>query len=334
MVICVERLNRPAREDAVSEMLRALRVRTTVFCRSDMRAPWGFAVKAHGRAAFHVLLEGDCSLEVEGVEEPVELRAGDVVVLPRGPGHRLRSDPSARIEWLDDILARTPPISGQLAYGGRGARTDLICGLFAIEEREAVPLLKALPTMAHIRSADGGAGWLGPLLKMVKAEVGSFEPGADSVVARLADILLLQAVRAALQVDGGWRRLFDAQVGTALRLMREELQRDWTVEKLARAVSSSRTSLADRFRQATGMPPMRYLTRLRIAAAARELSGSRSTLAEIAARVGYSSEVALSKAFYREMRVWPRTYRLTAHSGKPVRVASASPRAGRTARTA
>jgi transcriptional regulator GlxA family with amidase domain len=97
--------------------------------------------------------------------------------------------------------------------------------------------------------------------------------------------------------------------------MREGLGHPWTIDELARAVSTSRTSLADRFRLATGLPPMRYLTRLRIAAAARELRASTSTLAEIAARVGYSSDIALSKAFHRDMGVSPRTYRRTALSG-------------------
>ena len=310
----MDRLNRSKPNDGVSEILRSLRVRTTIFCRSDMRAPWGFGVRAHGRAAFHVLLEGTCTLEVEGVDERIKLEAGDLVVLPRGPGHTLRSDRDARVEWLDDILHRTPPVSGRLRYGDRGAHTDLICGVFAIEDREAVPVLKALPTVALVRREDG-ARWLGPLLELIKAEVSSFAPGGDSVVARLADILMLQAIRHNLDLVALGGAIFDAQVGTALRLMREEPDRSWTIGGLARTVSSSRTSLVERFRLTTGMPPMRYLTRLRIATAARELGSSTATLAEIAQRVGYSSDVALSKAFRREMGVTPRDYRAAALNG-------------------
>ncbi|HKW69551.1 MAG TPA: AraC family transcriptional regulator [Candidatus Dormibacteraeota bacterium] len=301
-------LQRSSSGDAVSEMLRTLHVRTTVFCRSDMRAPWGFAVKAHGRAAFNILLEGSCWLEVEGTEAPVRLDQGDVVVLPRGPAHRLRSEPGARVEWLDEILETTPPVAGRLAYGGSGARTDLICGVFAIEDREAAPLVKSLPTIAHVRGSELSNRWLRPLLDLVKAEVGSFEPGSESVVARIADVLLLQVMRHSAQLTDG--RQLDARVGTALRLMREQPQRAWTVDSLARHATASRTALADHFRAVTGMPPMRYLTRLRMAMAARELSGSDASLAAIAVRVGYSSEVALSKAFTREMGLPPREYRL------------------------
>ena len=310
----MDRLNRSNGKDGVSEMLHTLRIRTTVFCRSDMLAPWGFAVKSHGRAAFHVILEGRCRLDVEGVGDPVFLETGDLVVLPRGPGHTLRSDEKAPVEWLDDILARTPPVNGRLRYGGRGARTDIICGVFAIEDREALPVLKSIPTVALVRRAEG-ASWLSPVLELLKAEVGSFEPGADSVAARVADVLLLQALRHADQGAQGTGAVFDAQVGTVMRLMREEPNRAWTVGRLAREVSSSRSSLTERFRDATGMPPMRYLTRLRIATAARQLGGSTATLAEIAERVGYGSDIALSKAFRREMGLSPRSYRLASPAG-------------------
>ncbi|TMD37858.1 MAG: AraC family transcriptional regulator [Chloroflexi bacterium] len=311
----MDRLNRSKPNDGVSEMLRSLRVRTTIFCRSDMRAPWGFGVRAHGRAAFHVLLEGSCALDVEGVEEPIKLAAGDLVVLPRGPGHTLRSDRDAPVEWLDDILHRTPPVDGRLRYGGRGVHTDLICGVFAIEDREAVPILTAIPTVALVRREDGHT-WLGPLLEIIKVEVASFAPGGDSVVARLADVLMLQAIRHELEAVTHDYVIFDSQVGTALRLMREEPDRAWTIGGLARAVSCSRTSLVERFRLTTGMPPMRYLTRLRIATAARELGNSAATLAEIAPRVGYSSDIALSKAFRREMGVTASDYRVAALNGR------------------
>lgn len=308
----MEPLRRTNRNDPVSDMLRTLQVRTTVFCRSDMRAPWGFGVKAHGRAAFHIVLEGSCRLEVDGVASPICLDRGDVVVLPHGPGHRLRSGSSARVEWLDDILDRTPPIAGKLTYGGTGARTDLICGVFSMEQREAAPVLSSLPAVALVRRSSASARWLSPLLQLIKNEVASFEPGADSVVARIADVLLLQALRSAVQATDG--HVFDTRVGAALRLMREEPHRAWTVESLARAVSASRTALADQFRLGTGLPPMRYLTRLRLAMTAKALSGSDGSLASIAARVGYSSDVALSKAFTREMGISPRDYRNAARS--------------------
>jgi AraC-like DNA-binding protein/mannose-6-phosphate isomerase-like protein (cupin superfamily) len=304
---------KPAQEDALSEMLRSLRVSTTVFCRSAMGAPWGFAVKAHGRAAFHVILDGSCWLEVDGIEERVRLRSGDVVVLARGPGHRLVSQPRAPIVWLDDILAEEPIVKGRLMRGGAGAKTDLICGVFEIDSREAVPLLRALPEIAHVRGADGAPpAWLGTLLQLVDEESAQFTPGSESVLARLTDIMLIQVMRQVLLSGPALQPVYDRRVATALRLLREHPDRAWTLAQLAAAAASSRSAFNDRFRESTGMPPMRYLVRLRLAMAASELRGGDATLAEIAARVGYGSEVALSKAFRREFGVSPSEYRTAA----------------------
>lgn len=310
----MDRLNQAQPSDGLSAMLAALRVQTTIFCRSEMSAPWGFAVKAHGRSAFHLVLDGHCWLDVSGVPEPLEMTPGDIVVLARGPEHQLRSDRAARVEWLDDILERTPPRMGRLRYGENGVRTDLICGVLELENPTAVPLLNALPQVAHIKAADASTGWLAPLIELLRAEVGSFEPGADSVAARIADILLLQAIRSALRNGGELPQLFDRQVGHALRLLRDEPQQQWTADELARRVSASRASLAKRFKRSTGASPMRYLTELRMASAARHLRQGNSSLAEIASAVGYGSEAALSKAFLREMGVSPRAYRLAARA--------------------
>lgn len=313
-------------ETPLDQVLRSLRIHTTIFCRSALRAPWGFAVKAHGRAAFHVLLDGSCDLVVQGGESPIRVSAGDVIILPRGPEHLLRSDPSAPIEWLDDILARTPLTTGQLGYGGSGARADLICGIFSIEHQEAVPLLAGLPTVAHVRAADGPHHWLGPLLELIRAEVGSFEPGAESVAARIGDVLLLQVVRHVLQ-RGQPVDVFDVKTSAALRLLNEGPELPWTVEALAQAVFTSPSGLSDRFRRATGMPPMRYLTRLRTAAAARMLHTSEATLADVAAQVGYGSEAALSKAFTREIGVSPRAYRRSSQEQNAAPTSSVNKRA-------
>ena len=59
--------------DPVSEVLRAVRIRSTVYCRSVMGAPWGFGVTAHGNPAFHVVTTGTCWLEVDGSPDQIPL---------------------------------------------------------------------------------------------------------------------------------------------------------------------------------------------------------------------------------------------------------------------
>src|SRR5437762_4723455 len=105
--------------DPVTELLRVVRVRSTVYCRSLMRAPWGFGVEAHGNPAFHLVTRGRCWLEVGEENEQVALARGDLVVLPTGRRHVLRDDPATPAPELDEILFETPPDEHRrLRHGG------------------------------------------------------------------------------------------------------------------------------------------------------------------------------------------------------------------------
>src|SRR5262245_37844655 len=131
------------RSDLVSDLLAAVRVRTTVYCRSTMRAPWGFGVEAHGNPSFHVDTRGSCWLEVDGDGTSQALSSGDLVLLPHGPRHWMRDEPSSSVRWLDDILAGTPrDDGGRLDYGGNGELTELVCGGFVLEGGRVDPVLR------------------------------------------------------------------------------------------------------------------------------------------------------------------------------------------------
>src|SRR5262245_27623812 len=119
--------------DAVSEVLRAVRVHSTVYCRSVLGAPWGFGVAAHGNPAFHLVTDGSCWFQVDGEPDQVPLGAGDLAVLPTGRRHWLRDDPATPATELEELLATTPPDEHRrLRHGGRGPRTGLLCGGFAL----------------------------------------------------------------------------------------------------------------------------------------------------------------------------------------------------------
>src|SRR5262245_65292834 len=91
--------------DPVSEVLRAIRIRSTVYCRSDLGSPWGFGVDAHGNPAFHLVTAGGCWLEVKGDGEQIRLESGDLVVLPTGQRHWMRDEPGSSATELEHILA-------------------------------------------------------------------------------------------------------------------------------------------------------------------------------------------------------------------------------------
>jgi AraC-like DNA-binding protein len=312
----VELLHDGGDTDVVSEVLRSLRVRSTVWCRSQLRAPWGFGTDARGTAAFHVVTAGCCWLQVEGDGAQRRLDAGDLVVLPTGRRHWLRDHPATPAPALERLLARHPlDEQRRLHGGGRGPRTDLLCGGFALEGGDAHPLLVALPPVIHVRGVRGRPlPWVAATLRLVGAETDATAPGSVAVVGRLADALLTQALRVAVAeldaADGGQvRALRDPHIAAAVRLIHGQPQRPWTVGELAAEVALSRSAFAARFRELVGEPPMRYVIRARLAHAAGLLDATNVSLAEIARRTGYESEFSFGRAFKRAFGVAPGAYR-------------------------
>jgi len=243
-------------------VLRALRIRSTVYCRSVLGAPWGFGVTPHGNPAFHVVTTGTCWLEVGGEPGQVPLAAGDLVVLPTGRRHWLRDDPATHATELEELLAAMPPDEHRrLRFGGRGPRTGLLCGGFALEGGAAHPILHVLPARVLIRGVNGHpAPWLAATLALLSAETASAAPGAEEVVSRLADALLAQALRvgfAELQSpDGaGVLALRDPQMAAAIQLIHRRPDHPWTVGELAAEVALSRSALSARFRQVVASRP-------------------------------------------------------------------------------
>jgi AraC-like DNA-binding protein/mannose-6-phosphate isomerase-like protein (cupin superfamily) len=302
--------------DPVSEVLRAVRIRSTVYCRSVMGAPWGFGVMAHGNPAFHVVTTGTCWLEVDGEPHQVPLATGDLVVLPTGRRHWLRDDPATPATELEEILATSPPDEHRrLHYGGHGPRTGLLCGGLVIEGGAAHPILRVLPTTVLIRGVDGHpVPWLAATLALLSAETAAAAPGAEEIVSRLADALLAQALRVALaelqSSDGaGVLALRDPQMSAAIERIHCRPDHAWSVGELAAEVALSRSAFSARFRQVVGESPKRYITRTRLAHAAALLHQTDASLAEIALKVGYSNEFSFAKAFKRTFGIAPGTYR-------------------------
>lgn len=298
-------------DDGLSQLLLRMTVSSTVYCLSEMTAPWGFRVAARQSPAFHLLTSGTAWLTVEGETDGITLHGGDLVILPRGETHALRDSPQSRVLWLDDILATTTTLAGRLSHGGGGEPAELICGGFAIDQLTARPVLATLPGVIHLRGHEGRSPeWLSGLVRMISVEMATGAPGTQAVVTRLTDALLAQSLRAHLLArPAPASPVQDTLVARALRLMGERPDRRWSVPDLAGAVGLSRSAFAQRFRAATGEAPMQSLTRFRLAQAANYLRTTDAGLREIARRTGYESEVSISKAFRRMYGTPPGAYR-------------------------
>jgi AraC-like DNA-binding protein len=310
----MDRLNRQS-EDSLGKLLRAVNVQSTVYCVSDLRAPWAFRVEDSAAAKFHVAIDGRCELELDDGAR-LTLQPGELTVLPFGTGHtvgdRLRS---GDVPTLASILGQAGADGqGRLRAGGRGRRTRLICGGFALADALPAPLLSSLPSALKLDPNAASGVLVSGVLDLLRAAADDTQAGATVVIAKLADALLTQALRAyLLEAERTGALQFSSMqhpgIARAIQLMRNEPQEPWTVARLAHEVGMSRTSFLTRFRTLVGQTPMRFLTRVRLVRAAGSLMTSNATLYAIARQAGYDTEASFSKAFRHQFGVAPGAYR-------------------------
>ncbi|HEY4102909.1 MAG TPA: AraC family transcriptional regulator [Polyangiaceae bacterium] len=311
--------------DVLTDVLETVRVVAACYGRLEATAPWGIRVKPGDDAKFHVVLEGHARLIVDGVEDPIELSAGDIVALPHGHAHSLVDDAEIAAQALEELLVCRPRGDNSvLRVGGGGQSATIVSGRFRFEDRKNNPLLSVLPPVITLKGEMGkSVRWLEPTLKFIACEAQSGRPGSQTVIARLADVLFIQIVRghlATLPANGsGWLgALSDTQIGAALGFIHQSPEQDWTVQSLAAKVAMSRSAFASRFMRLVGEPPLSYVTRWRMQKAASMLRDGKRTLAEVAAQVGYDSEAAFSKAFKRAVGSAPGAYRRALKPGLEV----------------
>lgn len=326
--------------DALSETLRVVRLVGAIFINARFTAPWCYQSPRADVAApllepgaehvviWHLITEGECFVEM--ADGPaVRLVAGDAVLFPAGDAHRMTSTPGlapATGARLDAVLARRPR---QLAYGGGGARTKLVCGYLACDHRLARMLLAGLPPLLRVNVRGSNAGlWLEASVRYALSEARSPRPGGEGVLAKLAEVVFIEMLRLHMNEQGdgrtGWLAgVGDRIVGAALNEMHRRPAHPWTLEELARDSNTSRSVLAERFQLLVGSSPMQYLTQWRMLLAANLLSGSNAPLARIAEDVGYQTDTAFSRAFRREYGAPPATWRrrLTPGGRSPIRPA-------------
>jgi transcriptional regulator GlxA family with amidase domain len=218
------------------------------------------------------------------------------------------------VRQLDRILADHPVDAGRLCYGGAGPRTRLLCGGF--ELRPALPddLAEILPAVLVLDAATAGVTrWLEPVFALLSEETEAAAPGASAILAKLADVFLSQALRSYLAASSQTALEHpvsaDPDIARVLKLLRSRPELRWTLDDLARAAGMSRTSFIVRFRAAVGVPPISYLTRLRLTRAAGYLATTTKNVGHVARLVGYDSEASFSKAFSRAFGRPPGNYR-------------------------
>lgn len=314
--------------DAFSSVLKALRLESGIFLEADFTAPWcidsapgkddvrHILPSAEHVVIYHLLVEGACRARLPDGGTTIELGAGDVLMFPQGDGHLLGSD-VARAPIAADKLVQPSPQGGlaRIRHGGGGARTRFVCGYLACDSRLCRPLLGALPRMLRVSLAERtGAAWMLGTIQHAAQESRAPRAGTDAVLAKLSELLFVEAIRCYIEsIPEDQRSWFaglrDPHVSRALQLLHGDPGRPWTVDELGNEAGMSRSALAERFTQLIGEPPMQYLTRWRLALAARSLREGNASILRIAGDVGYESEAAFNRAFKREFGMPPATWR-------------------------
>lgn len=301
--------------DPLGEVLQLLQLSGVLYCSAELTDPWGIEVpELPGVMNVEVVTSGHCWLELEG-EAPVFMQEGSLVLIPRGRRHKLLGNPGDRTTWLEDIpIERIGDRFEIMRFGGGGKLTEVTYYGVRFDPYLADRLVRLLPEVLHLRTHVDDGNWLHSTIRFIAREARQRLPGSETVITRLADILVIQAIRTwienAREETHGWiAALHDRQIGKAMSLMHRQPERDWRVETLAREVGMSRSGFSARFTALVGEPVLQYLTGLRMQLAHRELRQTPDTLARIAERVGYRSEPAFNRAFKRVVGMPPGAVR-------------------------
>jgi AraC-like DNA-binding protein len=315
--------------DALSDVLKVAHLTGGVYLHAEFFAPWCIAARlapehcapvlgpASHLIPYHYIVEGEFHLRVEGEgRKALALGAGEVVLLPRNDLHLMGSDLDLPPVTGSEIIH--PPKNGGLfsiRYGGDGACTRMVCGFLGCDSAESNPVIATLPPVLKLNLEEGGAAeWIRSTFQYAAEEVAAGRPGSETVLAKLSELLFVEAVRRYAETlpegQTGWLAgLRDTHVARSLALLHRDIARPWTVDELCREVGLSRSALADRFIRLIGVPPMHYVASWRMQVATQKLRNTSASLAQVAEMVGYESEAAFSRAFKKAVGTAPATWR-------------------------
>lgn len=298
--------------DPLGGALHMLHLTGALYCRADATAPWGVEMPAlPDYLTLPVILSGSCVLEVDGAQFPMS--TGSAALLTRGRTHRMLSASGVATVPLFDLPAdQVSDRYERMFFGsGHGPVTRVAYAALRTEDVLTRRLVAELPDVIVVDGWDDDeAGAFSAVRRLLAREAMAPQPGGETIMTRLADVLVVQVIRWWLRTgrlpDSGWlTALSDPHVGTALARMHADPAHSWTIAELATAACSSRSAFAEKFAALIGAPPMAYLARWRLDQARSDLIRTDLPIAAVSARVGYGSEAAFSRAFKRHHGMTP-----------------------------
>jgi AraC-like DNA-binding protein len=297
--------------DALSTVLEATRLRSVVYSKFPLEAPWGLDIVQDANSQFWRLVSGNCTVgSPDG--SVIELSEGDLVFVPHGSAHWIADKASSlRMPSPEFVKARRAGIN---VFSSGGDVTTLIAGHFEFDYQPLHPFLKDLPPIIHIKQyVTDNQLLLKQVTQLMLEELNNERPGSSVMLKNLSEIMFINIIRAYLEQavpDGGFlSALNDPRISKALKLMQDSPQNNWTLESLASEIGMSRSVFFNQFKKLVHETPLDYLTNWRIRQAQRLLITDHSKISEIATKVGYQSEAAFNRIFKSKTGQTPAVYR-------------------------
>lgn len=296
----------PPVSDPLSEILHSLHLTGALYCVARLGEPWGIeAPRMDGLMTLQIVTAGHCWIDVDGVE-PRLLGPGSMTLIPHGTPHRMRSAADvATIPLFDLPVERISDRFETIHHGGDGPLCQITYGALRFDPAAARRLTSVLPPLIHLDALEADAsGWMQSTLRLIATEASQLDPGSEIIITRIADVLVIQAIRSWLRhasiSEQGWIAAFnDDLVGRALALIHQSPSAAWSVAGLARDVGTSRSALSARFTSLVGVSVMSYISDWRMQLARTRLRTSSETVASVAHELGYRSEATFSRAYRR-----------------------------------
>lgn len=314
------RLTTTIHDESIGKLLDSLHMESSFFTQSSLSSPWALAMPPMSNCMmYHIVVEGSALFRLGKTE--IQLNTGDFILFPKGEGHTLSDGTCSSYTPLSELpIQVVTERFEKLKFGGNGAQTDMVCGVLLFQHPLAIKLLGILPSYILIRQdAESSCNNIGKISNLLKAETNNVEVGAEGVIARLSDILVITAMRQYLlelnDEKMGWLgALEDDRIGNALKIIHDTPDLHWSLEEIAQKVGMSRTSFAQHFKRLVGSSPMEYLTEWRMSLAYSRLQLSKDSVLAIALDIGYQSEAAFSRAFKKVIGQSPNEIRKAYHS--------------------
>ena len=294
--------------DLLADHLTRARASGAVFARTVARPPWGLRLGGSIQLAVHAVAQGRCWLWFDDpAEAPVPLSPGNFALVRGGRDHYIGHEPGTvclepedfRAAHADDRVSDDPQA------------TVFLCGAYRFSGDVGQGLLAALPQVIPLSPVIGDP--MREVINLLSRELAVPEPGQNTVLDRLLDILLVLAVRSSFRQSATaprwYRAAADPRLQAALQGMHGDAGHPWSVPELAKISGLSRAAFARAFGEALGQSPMQYLTEWRMTLARDHLRNGTLSLAEIADTIGYGSPYAFAAAFRRHHGMAPGAWR-------------------------